>query len=382
MDKVVFSIPPVIGEELEAIEDAIARRRLAGDGHYTDLCREWLEQRLGCAKAFLTHSCTGALEMAALLLDLGTGDEVIMPSFTFSSTANAVVLRGATPVFADIDPTTMNVDVGEIERLVTPRTKAIFVVHYAGRIPDMDRINAIAAQHNIAVVEDAAQSLGSSYKGRPAGTHSALAAISFHETKNIVSGEGGALVINDPQFVARAAILREKGTNRQAFLEGQVDKYTWVDLGSSYLPSEIVAAYLFPQLKATDRITADRLYSWHGYRQALMPAVDRYGVILPAPMDPDAPLNGHIFHFLLPDSERRPAFIAAMKARGSHCGFHYVPLHSAPAGRRFGRAPSGCHVTEDAAARLVRLPLFYGMGEATVARVCADVMSALAEIFD
>lgn len=378
MDSIPFNIPPVLGDELDAIGDAIARRRLAGDGYYTRLCETWLRERLGSKQAFLTHSCTAALEMAALLLDLGPGDEVIMPSFTFASTANAVVLRGAVPVFADIDPATMNIDIDAIERLVTPRTKAISAVHYAGRPPDMDRINDIAVKHGLRVMEDAAQSLGSTYNGRPAGAHSAVAAISFHETKNIVSGEGGALIVNDPNLIERAAILREKGTNRRAFLEGQVDKYTWVDVGSSYLPSEILAAYLLTQLKATDRITADRMRSWRAYRERLAPAEERFGVVLPPQADTNAIPNGHIFHFLLPRADQRPKFLADMKARGIQSSFHYVPLHSSPAGRRFGKAPDGCHVTEDAAARLVRLPLYYGMGEAIVATVAAAVLETLA----
>lgn len=379
MDNIPFNVPPVLGDELDTIGDAIARRRLSGDGHYTKLCEAWLHERLGCRQVFLTHSCTAALEMAALLLDLGPGDEVIMPSFTFASTANAVVLRGATPVFADIDPATMNIDIDAIERLVTTRTKAISVVHYAGRPPDMERINRIAASHGIHVMEDAAQSLGSTYRGRPTGTHSAVAAFSFHETKNVVSGEGGALVINDPSLVERAAILREKGTNRRAFLEGQVDKYTWVDVGSSYLPSDLLAAYLLPQLKATEQITADRVGSWLAYRQLLKPAEEKFGIILPAVADPVAMLNGHIFHLLLPHADQRPDFLAKLKARGIQCSFHYVPLHSSPAGQRFGKAPDGCRVTEDAAARLVRLPLYYGMGEATVAIVAAAVIDTLTE---
>lgn len=380
MDSVPFNLPPVMGDELDAIGDAIARRRLAGDGHYTKLCETWLSERLGSQQVFLTHSCTAALEMAALLLDLAPGDEVIMPSFTFASTANAVVLRGAVPVFADIDPATMNIDIESIEQLVTPRTKAISVVHYAGRPPDMNRINSIAARYGLRVMEDAAQSLGSTYKGRPAGTHSAVSAISFHETKNIVSGEGGALIINDPNLVDRAAIIREKGTNRRAFLEGQVDKYTWVDVGSSYLPSEILAAYLLSQLKATDRITADRMRSWRAYRERLAPAGERFGIVLPPETDTNAEPNGHIFHFLLPRADQRPRFLADLKARGIQSSFHYVPLHSSPAGRRFGKAPDGCHVTEDAAGRLVRLPLYYGMGDATVATVATAVIETLARV--
>lgn len=312
-----------------------------------------------------------------MLLDLGPGDEVIMPSFTFSSTANAVVLRGATPVFADVILDTMNIDAEAAGKLVTQSTKAIIPVHYAGRPPDLDRINAIASDHGLAVIEDAAQSLGSIYKGTPAGTHSSLAAISFHESKNVISGEGGALVVNDTRFAERAAILREKGTNRAAFIEGLVDKYTWVDFGSSYLPSELVAAYLACQLEKTDVITAGRLESWRLYHSLLQPVAEQFGVGLPASIDPISIPNGHIFHILLPSPEQRSAFIAGMKSLGVHCVFHYTPLHSSPAGLRYGSAPLGCPVTEDAALRLIRLPLYHGMTEEDVVRVCAAVKRVL-----
>lgn len=312
-----------------------------------------------------------------MLLDLGPGDEVIMPSFTFSSTANAVVLRGATPVFADVVPETMNIDVNAIEKLATPATRAVIPVHYAGRVPDMDQINAIASARGLAVVEDAAQSLGSTYKGQPAGTHSSLSTISFHESKNVISGEGGALVINDPRFTERAAIIREKGTNRAAFMEGLVDKYTWVDFGSSYLPSEIVAAYLAHQLEKTELVTQNRLEIWNLYRSLLEPVAEEFGLGLPAPIDPVSTPNGHIFHIQLPSAGQRPSFIACMRSLGIQCVFHYVPLHSSPAGLRYGSAPLGCPVTEDAAARLVRLPLYYGMAVDDVVRVCVAVKSVL-----
>ncbi len=375
-----FNRPPVIGTEASALSEAVAQRQLGGDGPYTKYCEAWLAERLGAPRVALTQSCTDALEMAALLLELGPGDEVIMPSYTFASTATAVVLRGATPVFADVVPGTMNIDVSEIESLIGPKTKAIFVVHYAGRVPDMDAINAIASSHGLTVVEDAAQSIGATYKGRPAGTHSALSTLSFHASKNVIAGEAGALVINTADYAERAFILREKGTNRQSFMQGQVDKYTWVDLGSSFLPSDLVAAYLSCQLEAADVITEDRATSWNAYFDALAPAAEEFGIMLPDPVGPNHTLNGHIFHILLPDAGYREAFMSGMKVLGVHCSFHYVPLHSSPAGRRLGRAPSGCPTTEDCAARLVRLPLYYGMGQEAVGRSVAATIATLSEI--
>lgn len=303
-----------------------------------------------------------------------------MPSYTFASTASAVVLRGATPVFADVEPGTMNIDAACIEPLIGPATKAIFAVHYAGRAPDMDTINAIAVRHDLKVVEDAAQSIGATYKGRPAGTHSALSTLSFHATKNVIAGEGGALVINDAQYADRAFILREKGTNRQAFMQGQIDKYTWVDLGSSFLPSDLVAAFLSCQLEATDAITADRAASWDAYFDTLAPVAGEFDIRLPDPIGPDRTLNGHIFHILLADAGHREPFMNRMRDRGVHCSLHYVPLHSSPAGRRLGRAPTGCPVTEDCAMRLVRLPLYYGMGQEAVERSVAASLETLREI--
>ena len=376
MVEVPFNKPHVTGAELEAIADAVARRDLSGDGHYTGLCEAALERHFRGPRAFLTHSCTAALEMAALLLDLGPGDEVIMPSFTFTSTANAVVLRGAVPVFADVEPGTMNLDADRIEPLIASATKAIMVVHYAGRPADMDRINAIAKSRGLVVVEDAAQSLGSTYKGQPAGTHSQLSTLSFHETKNIVSGEGGALLINEPAYEDRAAILREKGTNRRSFLQGHTDKYSWVDVGSSFLPSELVAAFLYSQIGAIAQVTTKRLEVWNRYRSNLAAAGVR-GLELPDPISADAVPNGHIFHFLLPRADMRPAFLGAMKARGIQCTFHYVPLHSSPAGRKFCKAPDGCPVTEDAAARLVRLPMHLDISQETADHVSAAVVDVL-----
>ncbi|VVT29636.1 dTDP-4-amino-4,6-dideoxygalactose transaminase [Hoeflea sp. EC-HK425] len=379
MVEIPFNKPLITGSELETISDAIARLDLSGDGHFTGLCEKMLQRHFSCSKAFLTHSCTAALEMAMLLLDLGPGDEVIMPSFTFTSTANAVVLRGATPIFADVEPGTMNIDAEKIEPLINPATKAIMVVHYAGRPADMDKINSIAAANGIAVVEDAAQAMGSTYKGKPAGTQSPLSALSFHETKNIVSGEGGALIVNDPRYEDRAAILREKGTNRQSFLQGRADKYSWVDLGSSYLPSELVAAFLYSQIGATAKVTTSRLAAWGRYRSNFQSAAFP-GLGLPEQVSEDAVLNGHIFHLLLPNAERRPAFLEAMKTRGIQCTFHYVPLHSSPAGLKFGKTPHGCPITEDTASRLVRLPMFFDIDAQTVDLVSAAVVDVLNEI--
>ncbi len=358
MAEIPFNRSPLLGKEQAYVQDAIGRRRLSGDGFYTAAASQHIKRKLGAAEVFLTHSCTAALEMAALLIDLGPGDEVIMPSFTFTSTANAIALRGAKPVFADVAIGTMNIDETKIESLITPATKAIVVVHYAGRVPDMERINELAREYNLVVIEDAAQSYGSRYKGAPAGTHSALSTISFHDTKNITAGEGGALVINDPRFVERAAVLREKGTNRQQFLQGQTDKYTWVDIGSSYLPSELTAAFLLAQLEGSEQVTEIRRAHWMRYRDGLAGLVDKLGVRLPDEETVDQVVNGHIFYILLPSVELRPAFLKGMKERGISCTFHYVPLHSAPAGVRFGVAPNGCPITDDAASRLVRLPLY------------------------
>lgn len=372
-----FNRPPVFGTEIEAVAEAVARRQLDGDGRYTKECEAWLAARLNAPAALLTQSCTDALEMAALLLDLKPGDEVILPSYTFASTASAIALRGAVPVFADVEPGTMNIDAAAIEPLIGPATRAIFAVHYAGRVPDMDAINAIAARHGIAVVEDAAQSIGSTYKGEPAGTHSAISTISFHNSKNVSAGEGGALIVNDPAYADRAFILREKGTNRRAFMEGQVDKYTWVDLGSSFLPSELVAAYLSVQLQHADTITADRAATWARYADRLAPLADEFGLRLPDPVGNQRTLNGHIFHVLLPDARHRETVMEGIKARGIGCSFHYVPLHSSPAGQRLGRAPMGCPVTDDTAPRLMRLPLYYGMPEDAVDRVAEALADTL-----
>ena len=351
------------GRELDHIREAIAAGQLAGDGTFTERCQSWLANFIGARAVLLTHSCTAALEMAAILIGIAPGDEVIMPSFTFVSTANAVVLRGGVPVFVDIRPDTLNIDANLVEAAVTPRTKAIFPIHYAGVPADMNHLNAIAERHDLFVVEDAAQALGSKYKGRNAGSLGHLAAFSFHETKNIISGEGGAIAINDASLIARAEIVREKGTNRKVFLRGQVDKYTWVDLGSSFLPGELVAAFLYGQLEQIDAIQNDRVATWKLYNAALRPFRDR-GLRTPhVPQDCDS--NAHLYYILMPSLELRQEFIARMRADGIMTPFHYVPLHNAPAGLRLARTSGELPYTDDLSSRLVRLPLFPKMGEAS-----------------
>ena len=356
-----FNKPSLIGNEIDYIRDAVRRGQLAGDGHYTRNCNDRIVALTGSGKALLTHSCTAALEMAAILCDLGPGDEVIMPSFTFVSTANAVVLRGATPVFVDIDPQTLNIDPTAVAAAVTPQTRAIFAVHYAGFPADMDALAAIARRHNLMLVEDAAQAFGSTYHGRLAGSLGDLAAFSFHETKNIISGEGGALTINRPDLMERAEIIREKGTNRSKFFRGQVDKYTWVDIGSSYLPGELIAAYLLAQLENEAEVRAQRLSMYNDYHRAFEPLAQQGRVILPtAPAGCTG--NGHMFYFIMENITVRGQFIAAMKARGITTPFHYVPLHSAPAGLPFGRAHGSMEVTNRISETLVRLPMYFGLG--------------------
>lgn len=353
-----FNRPAFVGHELDYIRDAISRGQLSGDGHYTRLCNAAIERITESHAALLTHSCTAALEMAALLAGIGPGDEVIMPSFTFVSTANAVALRGGIPVFVDIDPETLNIDPSEAMKAVTVNTKAIFAVHYAGMIAEMEALGQIRDAHGLILVEDAAQALGARYKGRAAGSLGDLAAFSFHETKNIVSGEGGALTINRPDLVERAEIIREKGTNRSRFLRGQVDKYTWVDIGSSYLPGELIAAFLLGQLEHIQALNTRRLEICARYHEAFAPYEDSGRVRLPQPQL-DRTSNGHMFYFLMRDIADRDAFIAHMRAKGITTPFHYVPLHSAPAGRLHSRHVGALRATDEVSARLVRLPLFY-----------------------
>jgi len=355
-----FNRPYLVGHELRNIAEAHANGQLSGDGAFTRHCHAWLEQRIGTRKALLTHSCTAALEMAAILLDLRPGDEVIMPSFTFVSTANAFVLRGAVPVFVDIRPDTQNIDETLIEQAITPRTRAICVVHYAGVACEMDTIMAIATRHRLTVVEDAAQAIFSTYKGRPLGSIGDLAALSFHETKNVISGEGGALLINDLALVERAEIIREKGTNRSKFFRGQVDKYTWVDIGSSYLPSELIAAFLTAQLEEADTITARRLAIWQRYHDWAAPLEAR-GLLRRPTLPAGCNHNAHMYYLLLGDLAARTHFIAAMKAAGIGTVFHYIPLHSSPAGRRYARTHGTLWHTDATSDCLVRLPLWIGV---------------------
>jgi dTDP-4-amino-4,6-dideoxygalactose transaminase len=355
-----FNKPYMTGKELWYIAQAHAQGHLAGDGNFTKLCSRWLEERTRTAKALLTHSCTAALEMAAMLANLGAGDEVIMPSYTFVSTANAFVLRGATPVFVDIRPDTLNIDESLIEAAITPRTRAIVVVHYAGVGCEMEAIMEIAARHDLIVIEDAAQGIMSTYKGRPLGSIGHMGCLSFHETKNIISGEGGALLINSPEFVERAEIIREKGTNRSLFFRGQVDKYTWCDLGSSFLPGELIAAFLWAQMEAADAITAQRLQLWGRYHQSLA-AHEQDGRLVRPIVPAHCVQNAHMYYVLLQDLQARTRFIEQLKGLGIGAVFHYVPLHSAPAGRKFGRTHGSMDVTDSHSARLVRLPLWIGL---------------------
>ncbi|WP_281856894.1 dTDP-4-amino-4,6-dideoxygalactose transaminase [Litoreibacter halocynthiae] len=357
-----FNRPSIVGREFEYLQDAIERGQLSGDGHYTQKCHALLKQIIGAQSVLLTHSCTGALEMAAILCDLQPGDEVILPSFTFVSTANAVVLRGAVPVFVDIDPATLNIDPLRVQEAITSKTKAIIAVHYAGYPADMDRLSELARSHGLYLIEDAAQALGATYKGRQAGTLGDLATFSFHVTKNVISGEGGALAINRPDLVDRAEIIREKGTNRPRFLRGDIDKYTWVDLGSSFLPGELVAAFLYAQLEQADEIRIRRCAAMLKYEAALKKFADLGRVELPR-TPPGTTGNGHMFYLLMHDRADREAYISHMRRHGINVVFHYVPLHSSPAGQRFGVTPKTLPFTDNTSDRLVRLPMYSALGE-------------------
>jgi dTDP-4-amino-4,6-dideoxygalactose transaminase len=370
--KIPFNRPCLTGREIEYIIDAIARGHASGDGPYTKRCEALLEQVLSLPRALLTTSCTHALEMAALLLDIEAGDEVLIPSFTFVSTANAFVLRGARPVFVDIRPDTLNLDETKLEALIGPRTKAIVPVHYAGVGCEMDEILGIAARYGVPVVEDNAHGLFGKYKGRYLGTFGALATQSFHETKNIICGEGGALLINDPQYLERAEILREKGTDRSQFFRGEVDKYTWVDIGSSYLPSDILSAFLYAQLEAREEIFAKRRRIWEHYIKRLSSRVGEYGIRLPA-VPPHCEHPYHMFYLLLPDRSMRDQLIAYLKKRGILSVFHYIPLNLAPMGRRFGGAPGDCPVAEMISDHLVRIPLYNDLSLQDQDQVCEAI---------
>lgn len=357
-----FNRPFMTGKELPLITQAHANGHLSGDGPFTKQCNQWLSERTNAAVALLTHSCTAALEMAALLLDLQPGDEVIMPSYTFVSTANAFALRGAVPVFVDIREDTLNLDERLVEAAITPRTRAICVVHYAGVACEMDALLDIAQRHGLAIVEDAAQAIMSAYKGRPLGTVGEFGALSFHETKNIISGEGGALLCRDRELSERAEIIREKGTNRSRFFRGQVDKYTWVDIGSSFLPGEITAAFLCAQMEEADQITARRLAIWDRYYQ-WAESHELAGRLRRPVVPAHCQHNAHMFYMLLPDLKTRSRFIEEMKKRGVQTVFHYIPLHSAPAGLKAGRSHGELAITDELSERLVRMPLWVGVEE-------------------
>jgi dTDP-4-amino-4,6-dideoxygalactose transaminase len=345
------------GKELWYISQAHANGHLAGDGEFTKKCNAWLEQRTGCRKASLTHSCTAALEMAAILVNIQPGDEVIMPSFTFVSTANAFVLRGGIPVFVDIRPDTLNIDETLIEAAITPKTKAIVPVHYAGVACEMDTIMAIAKRHSLLVIEDAAQGVMASYKGHPLGSIGELGCYSFHETKNVISGEGGALLVNTPRFMQQAEIIREKGTDRTRFFRGEVDKYTWQSIGSSYLPSELIAAFLWAQLEEAERLTRIRLDLWATYHQLIEPLEEARLLrrpIIPAGCDH----NAHMYYVLVREDVNRNKVVEQLKEKGINAIFHYVPLHSSKAGTRFGRTHGKLDNTVNLSERLLRLPLW------------------------
>lgn len=376
-ERIPFNRPYMTGKELDYIKQAEAGGMLSGDGPFTKRCHSWLEERTGCNKALLTHSCTAALEMAALLLDIQLGDEVIMPSYTFVSTANAFVLRGGVPVFVDIREDTLNLDERLIEAAITPRTRAIAPVHYAGVACEMDTIMAIAQKHGLKVVEDAAQGVMSTYKGRALGSIGDLGAYSFHETKNVISGEGGALLVNSPEMSLRAEIIREKGTDRSRFFRGEVDKYTWQDVGSSFLPGELIAAFLWAQLEEADRITKERLASWWRYHELLGP-LEQKGALRRPIVPVDCQHNAHMYYVLLAPEVDRQRVLNELKKNEINSVFHYVPLHSSPAGMRYCRTYGDLAITDKQSERLVRLPLWVGLTHEQQDRVVEVLRSALA----
>lgn len=377
--RIAFNRPHMTGKELFYIAESHFNGSLAGDGPFTKRCHEWLEKRTGAHKALLTHSCTAALEMMALLLDISPGDEVIMPSYTFVSTANAFVLRGGVPVFVDIRPDTLNLDEKLIEAAITPRTRAIVPVHYAGVGCEMDTIMSIAERHGLRVVEDAAQGVTATYRGRALGSIGHLGAYSFHETKNVISGEGGALLVNDSELASRAEIIREKGTDRSRFFRGQVDKYTWQEVGSSFLPGELIAAFLWAQLEEADKITRERLAHWNYYHEQLAD-LEEQG-FLRRPIIPDTcGHNGHMYYVLLNESVDRQNVLDAFLKNEIVSVFHYVPLHSSPAGQRYGRPHGSLDVTENLSERLVRLPLWVGLDRSDQDRVIDILIKAARQL--
>jgi dTDP-4-amino-4,6-dideoxygalactose transaminase len=376
-----FNKPHMTGNELLYIKEAHHNGVLAGDGPFTKKCHQWVESHIRCKKALLTHSCTAALEMAAILIDIQPGDEIIMPSYTFVSTANAFVLRGGVPVFVDIREDTLNIDEALIEGAITQRTKAIVPVHYAGVACEMDKIMDIARRHSLFVIEDSAQGIMSTYKGRPLGSIGHLGCFSFHETKNIISGEGGALLINDEKFVDRAEIIREKGTDRGQFFRGMVDKYTWQDIGSSFLPGEITAAFLFAQFEQSKSITDERLLIWNRYNKAFKGLENIGRVQLPV-IPKSCKHNAHIYYLLLNSYDDRNKFIKNMQEKGVNCIFHYIPLHLSNAGIKYGISSTKLDITERHAEHLVRLPLWLGLTKEKQERVITAVFESLSDSYN
>lgn len=373
VEKILFNRPYMTGKELYYIAEAKFGNMLAGDGRFTKQCHQWIEQKTKCDKALLTHSCTAALEMAALLLDIQPGDEIIMPSYTFVSTANAFVLRGGIPVFVDIREDTLNLDERLIEAAITNRTKAIVVVHYAGVACEMDTIMAIARKNGIKVVEDAAQGVMSRYKGRALGSIGDIGAFSFHETKNVISGEGGALLVNDPLLSLRAEMIREKGTDRSRFFRGEIDKYTWQEVGSSFLPGELIAAFLWAQLEEAESITNARLKAWDNYHELLAP-LEQKGLLRRPIIPADCQHNAHMYYILLDAQTDRQAVLSELKRNEIYAVFHYVPLHSSPAGKRYSKVHGSMEVTDIQSERLLRLPLWVGLEPAQQQRI-VDVLT-------
>jgi dTDP-4-amino-4,6-dideoxygalactose transaminase len=371
--KIPFNKPFIVGKELYYIaQSVLVESHLSGDGPFTKRCHRWLEERLGCARAFLTHSCTGAIEMAALLCDIQPGDEVIMPSFTFVSTANAFALRGGIPVFVDIRPDTLNLNEELIESAITEHTRAIVPMHYGGVACAMDMILEVAHRYALWVIEDAAQAFLSTYKGKYLGTLGSFGCLSFHETKNIISGEGGALIVNDPTFIERAEIIREKGTNRNKFFRGEVDKYTWVDLGSSFLPGELIGAFLYAQLEQAEKVIAGRCRTFNLYTDLLRPLGDKGFIRLPLTPE-NCVCNGHLSYIIVRSLDERTRLIEFLREKGISTVFHYVPLHSSAAGLKYGRVSGGMEVTDDLSRRLLRLPIYHEMKEEEVHRVVAGI---------
>lgn len=378
-DRILFNRPYMTGKELSYITEAKTGNMLAGDGPFTKRCHQWKEQSTGCNKALLTHSCTASLEIAALLLDIRPGDEIIMPSYTFVSTANAFVLRGGVPVFVDIRADTLNLDENLIEAAITPRTTAIVPVHYAGVACEMDSIMRIAEKHNLKVVEDAAQGVMSSYKGRALGSIGDFGAFSFHETKNVISGEGGALLVNDSNMSLRAEMIREKGTDRSRFFRGEIDKYTWQEVGSSFLPGELIAAFLWAQLEEASAITEARLKIWNNYHSMLSP-LESKGLLRRPIIPVECKHNAHMYYILLSPQIDRQAVLTRLKEKNIYSVFHYVPLHSSPAGKRYAKVHGSMEVTERQSERLLRLPLWVGLTNEQQKRIVNALTKIIEEL--